>query len=494
MATAPPVPTAVRTRPTIHRPHRPWLAALLSFIFPGLGQAYARKPRTAAIFAIPVVLAITVALALFGVLGGARFNGLLSSRFLFAVLGTNLLFFAWRAISIVDAGIGGAHSLPGRDRRLAITAVATLVLVTGAMHGWVGVVVSRLDDTLAQVFEPGDGSGGAADGAVEGGEPPAGLEAHPQDPWDGEERINFLLLGTDAAPGRDEILTDVVLVVSVDPVKRTAAMISVPRDTGYVPLPDDRIYPDGLYPGKANELASVAAADPDLWCPGVAVTPVACGIQTLQEAIGLYVGLDLRHYAIVDMAGFAELIDALGGVELCLPGRLVDPLFGNQLRPGDPREPLVLPAGCNHYDGLDALAFARSRQGWIERPNGTRLPQTDFDRNERQQSVLLALRDELVDANLILELPAVLSAVGRTVETDFPRDQAGNLVGLLPLITGPDIERVVLDYPEFVDAPLQPEVNYLLEPRRDAIRDEMTRVFGADALRGWYLATERASP
>ncbi len=494
MATASPVPTAVGTRPPIHRPHRPWLAAVLSFIFPGLGQAYAGKMRTAAIFAIPVVLAITVALVLFGILGETRFNGLLSSRFLLTILAINLLFFAWRAISIVDAGIGGAHFAPRRDRRIAFTAVAALVLVTGVMHGWVGVVVSRLDDTLAQVFEPGDGSDPAAGPAVEGGGPPAGPGAQPQDPWDGEERINFLLLGTDAAPGRDEILTDVVLVVSVDPVNRTAAMISVPRDTGYVPLPDDSIYPDGVFPGKANELASVAAADPELWCPDVDVTPVACGIQTVQEAIGLYVGLDLRHYAIVDMAGYAELIDALGGVELCLPGRLVDPLFGTQLRPGDPREPLVLPAGCNHYDGLDALAFARSRQGWIEMPNGTRLAQTDFDRNERQQGVLIALRDELADANLILELPAVLGAVGRTVETDFPRDQAGDLVGLLPLITGPDIERVVLDYPRFVDAPSQPEINYLLEPRRDAIREEMTRLFGADALRGWYLATRRPAP
>jgi hypothetical protein len=88
----------------------------------------------------------------------------------------------------------------------------------------------------------------------------------------------------------------------------------------------------------------------------------------------------------------------------------------------------------------------------------------------------------------------VLSAIGRTVDTDFPRDQAGDLASLLPLITAPDIERVVLDYPQFVDAPSEPEVNYLLEPRRNSIRDEMERLFGEDQLRGWYLATERASP
>jgi len=491
MATSPSLPTTVEGRPLLHRPHRPWLAAMLSFIFPGLGQAYAGNPRMAAIFAIPVVLLITVPLLLMSLVGETLRNGLLSRPFLVSILVMNLVFFAWRAIAIIDAGLGGGRVVPRSDRRAGLIVVAALVLLTGVMHGWVAVVVSRLDTTLAQVFEPGDGnqSGGSDDG--EDGAHASATPA-PEYRWDGRDRINFLLLGTDAAPGRDEILTDVVLVVSMDPVARTAAMISVPRDTGYIPLPDRRIYADGLFPGKANELAGIAAADPDLWCPDMDDTPVACGIRTVQEAIGLYVGLDLQYYAVVDMAGFAELIDAIGGVELCLPGRLVDPLFGDQLRPDDSAGPLVLPAGCSHYEGLAALAYARSRQGWIEMPDGRRLAQTDFDRNERQQHVLLALRDALADADFFSELPDILRALGRTVDTDFPRDHAGDLASLLPLITGPEIERVVLDYPRFVDAPAQPEVNYLLEPRRNAIRVEMERLFGADELSGWYLGTERS--
>lgn len=497
MATSPSLPTTVERRPLLHRPHRPWLAALLSFIFPGLGQAYARNPRMAAIFAIPVVLLITVPLLLAGLVGDTLRNGLLSRPFLVSVLAMNLVFFAWRAMAIIDAGLGGGRFVPRSDRRVGLIVVAALVLLTGVMHGWVAVVVSRLDTTLAQVFEPGDGSeSGGSDGSEDDGEgaqasgTPAPLEYR----WDGRDRINFLLLGTDAAPGRDEILTDVVLVVSMDPVARTAAMISVPRDTGYIPLPNERIYADGVFPGKANELAGIAAANPDLWCPNRDETPVACGIRTVQEAVGLYVGLDLQYYAVVDMAGFAELIDAIGGVELCLPGRLVDPLFGDQLRPDDSSGPLVLPAGCNHYEGLAALAYARSRQGYIEMPDGRRLAQTDFDRNERQQLLLVALRDALADADFFSELPDILRALGRTVDTNFPRDQAGDLASLLPLITGPEIERVVLDYPRFVDAPAEPEVNYLLEPRRNSIREEMGRLFGADELSGWYLGTERGSP
>jgi anionic cell wall polymer biosynthesis LytR-Cps2A-Psr (LCP) family protein len=172
----------------------------------------------------------------------------------------------------------------------------------------------------------------------------------------------------------------------------------------------------------------------------------------------------------------------------------VDPAFDGSLQNLEVTEPLELPAGCHPYDGLDTLAYARSRQGWIEMPDGEREPQNDFTRAERQQTVLLALRRELAQADTLFELPAVLDAIGRTVSTDFPREQAGQLAALVPLISGPDIERLVLSYPEFVDLPENPTVNYLLVPKRDAIRDEMARLFGEDELVGWYLATDAEGP
>src|SRR5690606_23460684 len=147
--------------------------------------------------------------------------------------------------------------------------------------------------------------------------------------------------------------------------------------------------------------------------------PEACGLRTIQRSIGLYLGLELHHFALIDMAGFAEMIDAIGGLELCLPGRLVDPQFDGTLsnRAGDG---LVLEAGCHQYNGIDALAYARSRKGWIEMPDGTQVAQNDFARAERQQQVLLAMRHELAQADTLLELPQLLRAVGRTVTTDFP--------------------------------------------------------------------------
>jgi polyisoprenyl-teichoic acid--peptidoglycan teichoic acid transferase len=474
--------------------HRPWLAAVLSFIFPGLGQAYAGKWRPAFVFAVPVVLLLTTALLLVGVLRDSVRNGLLSSDFLTGVLVVNVLLLLWRSLAILHAGLGAPPIARGA-RQPALAAVVVLLALTVAMHVWAGVVVAHLNGTLSEVFGPPPPTGIAipTEGPSQSLDPGAEPINPPDYRWDGTERVNVLLIGTDQAPGRERTLTDVILGISIDPVEGTAVMVSVPRDTGYLPLPDDSVYPDGLYPGKANALAAEAEADPATWCPDLDITPEQCGIRTLERSVGLLMGIEIHHYATVDMAGFAGLIDALGGVQLCLPGRLVDPAFdGTLTNEGD--QTLVLPAGCHHYDGIDALAYARSRQGWIEMPDGTRDQQTDFDRNERQQLVLLALRNEMADADLIFELPGVLSAISQTVSTDFPRDQAGDLASLLPIIAGPDIERVVLSVPEFADPPVDPQNNYLLIPRRDAIRQEMARIFGSDALRGWYLAGDAPAP
>lgn len=474
--------------------HRPWLAAVLSFVIPGMGQAYAGRPLLGLLLALPIVLVIGVFVGLAtGEIGGFR-NSLFASEFLVAVLVVNGLVLAWRGIAIAHAGLAPWSLIRGHDRRVALLVVGSLLVLAVAMHAWIGVLVLQFDSTLTQVFEPDRRPTISRPEPGNGDDEPDDPINQPGFEWDGTERVNILLLGTDAAPGRETVLTDVVLVVSVDPVAETAVMISVPRDTGYVPLPDETLFEGGLYPDKVNELALQAGLDPETWCPDLAGDREACGLRTIERSIGLYLGLVIHHYALVDMAGFAGMIDAIGGVELCLDGRLVDPEFDGSLTNQESNEGLVLESGCRLYDGITALAYARSRQGYIEMPDGERIQQTDFDRGERQQRVLLAMREELTEADTFLELPQLLGAIGRTVSTDFPRDQAGDFASLLPLIAGPDIERVVLGYPDFVDLPLEPEVNYLLVPKRDAIREEMARLFGRGELEGWYLGSTEPGP
>jgi LCP family protein required for cell wall assembly len=495
------------------RAGHPALAAALSFLFPGLGQAYAGQGLLAAVLATPVLLlAIIVIVALaFG--ADSLRNQALSSSFLGGLLVLDVALALWRLFAIAQAGFaqptgirpaisgtavigqagpgaaavtgpGVAAARDGGDRaRRAVTLsfVVLLLALTLAMHAYLFLVVRELNTTLGQVFDVGKPSTANSTTAPIN---------QPDYHWNGTERINLLLLGIDSGPGRQEALSDTILVVSVDPVARTAALISIPRDTGFVPLPDRHVYADGRYPQKINQLASDAAANAALWCPDL-TDAHTCGIRTLERSVGLYLGIGLQYYAQVDLAGFAKLIDALGGVRLCLDGDLIDPTYTDPARPR--RMGITLAAGCHRYSGTDALAFARIRKGYLQLPDGTQQAQNDFKRAERQQEVLLALRSEFATGDVIFQLPGILSAIGQTVATDFPRDKVGDLATLLPLITGPDIERVVLGYPEYVGEPTDPEVNYLLRPKRSAIRAEMTRLFGGD-LEGWYLGSTAAGP
>ncbi len=483
------------------RPRHPALAALLSFLLPGLGQAYAGDRLMATVLAAPVLLLVVMGVLVAAVFADRLRNDVLSSPFLLGLLVLDAALLGWRLFAIAHAGLGrplpagraavdaaGTGSIgtaavrPVMTQPVNVAIVAVLMFATIGMHAYAGVLVAGLNSTLTQIFTPG----GAANGRA------AGPLNKPDYRWNGTERINFLLLGIDSGPGRSEALTDTILVVSVDPVKRSAVLVSIPRDTGFMPLPDRRIYSDGRYPQKINQLSSDSGAKPSLWCSDLP-KPGDCGIRTLERSVGLYLGINIQYYARVDLEGFASLIDSLGGVDLCLPGKLVDPGYSGPT--WYPRVGIELAAGCQQYDGKHALAFARIRKGVMQLPGGKTEQQTDFTRADRQQQVLLALRKKLADANLVFALPGLLNAIGNTVTTDFPRSLAGDLASLLPLITGPEIQRVVLAWPQYVDLPTNPTVNYLLIPKREAIRTQMRKLFGAAGpLQGWYVGSQAALP
>lgn len=469
------------------------LAAALSFVLPGLGQAYAGQPGLGLLFAAPI-------LVLIGMIGGALAVGtdtllrtLLLPGALLAVFGLNLGLMVWRLIAIGQAGLAttavprAAHAVPmaaGGRPRIALAVVGLLMIVTLAMHVWVAAATISADVALARIFTP-------PNQVV----PPTFGHVDPVDPayrWEGTERVNILLIGSDAGPGREDELTDTIMLVSLDPVTRTAAMVSIPRDTGYVPLPDRSVYSDGIFPRRINQLASDANADPAAWCPALTAGE-DCGLHMLRQTVGLYLGLEIHNVGWVDLLGFAELVDAIGGVELCLPGVLADPEYGGPTWEG--QTGVVLEAGCHQYDGPHALAYARIRMGTLTMADGTVETQDDFLRAARQQEFLLAVQQKFATTNLLISLPGLLTAVSQTVTTDFPRTQAGDLASLAPLITSGNIDRVVLGWPGYVDLPVDPLNYYLLVPRRDSVRDEMARLLGGEAaLAGWYLGSAADGP
>jgi LCP family protein required for cell wall assembly len=496
----------------------PSVGAVLSFLFPGLGQLYSGQPTIALVLATPVVLVLASGLIAYLLVADRIRSALFNAPFLTGLLALDLALMMWRLFAILHVGLArpvapvrgdespgtrsvttapgpGAASaallsgpaevetqrIPRRGWEVAL--VVLLVMLTVGMHTWAGIVLTRLDQTLHQVFA------GGAPVASGGGNQPLN---QPNYHWDGKQRVNFLLLGIDSGPYRSEALTDTILVVSIDPVRRSAVMVSIPRDTGFMPLPDRRIYADGRYPEKINSLTTVASKNPKLWCPDLP-SGADCGIRTLQRSVGLYLGIDINYYATVNLQGFADLINALGGVEMCLAGTLTDPTYKNPTPAGRPGT--TLPAGCHGFNGLQALAYARIRKGTMTMPNGTVVPQNDFTRSAHQQEVLLALQHQFARSNWVFALPDILSAIGETVTTDFPRNDGGNLASLADIIDPAHIQRVVLGWPGYVDLPAQPLVNYLLTPKRAAIRAEAKKLFGADGpLKGWYVGSSSAFP
>ena len=255
--------------PTTDRPQprNAGLAGFFSFLFPGLGQAYAHDRRSAVVFATPVVLLVLAVLLARLLLIDRIRNDLFSAGFLTAVLIVNIGLMGWRLIAIAHAALATRPSVLDRGtprREVSLLLVGILLVTTIGMHAAAGSLLGNLNRTLEDVF------GGEVPGTSGG--PGPGPVNQPDYRWNGTSRINFLLLGIDSGVGREEALTDTILVVSIDPVTRTAVMVSVPRDTGYVPLPDRRAYPDALYPEKINALTTEASEDPSrgapTWKPG----------------------------------------------------------------------------------------------------------------------------------------------------------------------------------------------------------------------------------
>jgi polyisoprenyl-teichoic acid--peptidoglycan teichoic acid transferase len=240
------------------------------------------------------------------------------------------------------------------------------------------------------------------------------------------ERLNVLLIGIDSGPGREEALTDSLIVVSLDPVGKTVTMVSIPRDLAGIPLGNGTTYGP-----KINSLMSYADRNPKQFPEG--------GVRTLEKAVGALFGIQIHAYASVDLAGFASMVDAVGGVDIIVKKPLDDPRYPNL----DGTHGWSVTVGPHHFNGLEALAYARIRKV---------LGESDLTRAARQQEVLVALRNQAVSAGLLVRLPQLLDAVGSTVRTDLPQDQLPQLAAMAEEIGGGSTIKLVLGSPEIKGA------------------------------------------
>jgi LCP family protein required for cell wall assembly len=249
------------------------------------------------------------------------------------------------------------------------------------------------------------------------------LAGPPAEPVNG--RYNFMLLGGDAGEDRDGLRPDSLTVVSVDAATGAATMIGVPRNLLYVPFAADSpmaaLYPNG-YGREGCEVdvcllnsvyTEVELYHQDLY-PEAVANGTSAGIEATRDALEGITGLTIQYYVLVDMQGFADLVDALGGVTVTVDVAVpihTDETFTEVAE--------YIGPGVVTLNGYYALWYARSRHDT-----------TDYDRMARQRQIMEAILAQSTPANLLSKFQAVASAGVRLIKTDVPQSALGFFVDL----------------------------------------------------------------
>jgi LCP family protein required for cell wall assembly len=464
------------------------LAAVLSGLVPGLGQLWAGSARRALIVALPLGLAIGGVAAVVATSDRTALLGaLLSPDALTVFFVANAMLLVYRVLATVDAFRLARRRWGGPGpvlRGASIVGLVALLAVTGIEHAVPAALAQEAYDAVTTVFAsdeppppgeavlPDDDFGDAQSSAppVEStlpaetptGEPtigpsvpgfpsPGPLLAPPAPTpgptaapsnvpaWASDGRLDLLLIGTDAGPDRWKLRTDTMILLSVDVRSGRAALFGFPRNLVNVPLPRETAgaFACRCWPGLLNALWVYADSHPRF--PG----GDRRGFRAVAGAIHELSGARIDGLAVVDMNGFVDLIDVLGGLRIRVPEAVHDRMYP---RPdGSGLIELDIAAGLQTMDGFTALAYARSRH-----------QDSDYGRMRRQQEVLLALGAQLKPCRLVGRLPGLLPIVRRSVWTTV---RTKDLPGLLELAARVDVHRIkrVAFTPSTYPSHLRPE-------------------------------------
>jgi LCP family protein required for cell wall assembly len=408
----------------------PAAASLLSYVLPGLGQLVMGYGRRALLYLVPTLLGLGwIGLQLGQGLAGFGLS-FFDETFVVTLTVVVALLGIWRIAAVGDAFL----TAPGRRRwpKLETAIVVALVFSIAASH----LVVIAGAWTVYQTGNAINNNDMLSNGSLDGGSPAPGSPSPtptatptatpaptPQDtsafaPYastgpsptpspsypTNPNRITFLLIGVDFMTGRTHALTDTMILATLDVRTNKATLISVPRDTSNF----DLYYGGWVGPQfKLNQLIS-AASSPSFGSPD-------SGVETLVKEVGFLVGLPIDYYAAIDLEGFVKMVEAIGGVDVNVTTAVNDPSTGT-----------FVPVGLIHMDGHLALKYARSREST-----------SDYARAGRQQQLLIALAHKVVSAEIVPQLPTLLSLASTTLSTNFPLKYAKNFVSAFKRVETP---------------------------------------------------------
>ena len=305
-------------------------------------------------------------------------------------IGSLVLGLLWVAVVIRSYQIARPRGLPIMRRAAANITVGALCVLLCLPFGWAARYTNIYRDTLTSIFESGDSA----------------KRVNTANPWAGKRRVNVLLLGGDAAGNRVGVRTDSMTLASVDTRTGDTVLLGLPRNLEHFPMPaglPQQRFPNGFAgdgpqnPGLLNEVYEYADNHPDI-VPGVAKK--RRGSTLVTDTISGILGQPVDYYILVDMFGFADIIDAMGGVKI----KIDHPIpYGQR---GD-----VLQPGYRTLHGKEALWYGRSRND-----------SDDYTRMGRQKCLLRAIAQQANPQRVLTRFEKLASATKRTISTDIPQD------------------------------------------------------------------------
>lgn len=345
--------------------------------------------------------------------------------------------------------------MPSRkvSKRLALGLLA-VILVGG---GWLGLKGYL---TVRKVFQDDGFSAPALNKEID----PSQLVS------EGDGRVNVLLLGKGGEGHDGGELTDSMIIASIDPFAKTAALLSIPRDL-YVKVPN-------FWGMKIN--AAYSTSKQRAFDEGESGQQAeTAGITTLKDTIKEYIGIPIHYHVMVDFAAFETGVDAVGGIDINIEESLYDTWAGEA--------PLNIKPGQQVFNGYTALRYARSRYT---------SPRGDFDRSERQRAILVALRQKVLSLGTFANpfaISSLLDVVGDNVKTNMSLDEMLQIYELTK-----DIDSSLVKSLSFVDDPILLTTSYVgnqsvVIPTAGINDYSEIRSFTRNQLRDGFLERENAS-
>ncbi|WP_116245315.1 LCP family protein [Nocardiopsis sp. FIRDI 009] len=313
--------------------------------------------------------------------------------FVVAVLWLSIIVHSW-AITRPEEAPLGRRLLSG----VVVTALCLTVALPAALalHG--GYTTQRTLSTVFGAPQPDDEPHNAAD------------------PWNGAERINVLLIGADSADNRYGARTDSMMVASVDTETGDTVLIGLPRNLENAQFPPGTALAE-RYPAPygfddlLNEVYQTVAEEPETLAINPAVADPSA--DTLKTVIGYNIGLEVKYYAMVDMMGFRDLIDAVGGIEVLIEEPIPYGVHGGVLEPG-----------LQRLNGHEALWYGRSR-----------VLSDDYGRMGRQGCMIKYVAEQVDPATVLTSYRRLAGATERTLSTDIPQTKVPAFIELADTVT-----------------------------------------------------------